>query len=570
MAEDKTIDNGALARDGGGPGRAFYVGDWRVDPPIYRIQRGDKIVKLEPRVMQVLEFLARRSGEAVSRKELEASVWANTVVGYQALNRTVALLRKAFDDDPRNPRVIETLSKHGYRLLAPVRDADDSVEEAERTVIPSRPAMRVMILAAGAGLLALIVIASWQYTAKHMGTNNHIGDAGSAKSIAVLPFANISDDPKQEYFSDGMTDDLITDLSKISGLFVIASHSSFAYKEKTADVRQIARELGVRYVLEGSVRRDGEQVRVNAQLIDATTGRHLWAERYDGAVGDVFTLQDKVTQNIVSALEVKLPAGEHEMRKYTESLEAYDYFLRGRAHFARRSKDENAEAHNLFRKTIEVDSSFAPAYVMSAWAHAHDLVFGWSDQPERSFERAVELADKAVALDDELPQAYFVKGLIYREKKELAKALIATEKAVLLDPNYADARVLLASLLYYSGRAKEGLEMVIKAKRLNPRYPSAYQFHLGQAYFILRRYDEAIEAFSQGLLANPTSQRLHTWLAAAYAQSGQLEDAEWEANEVLMLDPDFSLQRIQEAVPLKDPAYLAQLVDGLRKAGLPD
>ncbi|MBT8436632.1 MAG: tetratricopeptide repeat protein [Gammaproteobacteria bacterium] len=391
-------------------------------------------------------------------------------------------------------------------------------------------------------------------------------------SIAVLPFLNMSDDFQQEYFADGMTEDLITDMSKVNGLFVIARNSTFAYKDQPIDVRKVAEELGVRYVLEGSVRRNEDKIRINAQLIDATTGGHLWAERYDGDMGDVFILQDKITEQIVTALAVKLDSGERSDigRPYTNSVEAYDNFLLGRVHFFRRTKEDNALAQTIFQKVIELDPAFAQAYSLLAWSHTRDVINSWSETPVKSLKQAYESAQKAIQFDDELAQAYFVMALVYRSQKDHVKAAEQAEKAIQMDPDYADAYVLLASLLYYSGGAEEGLKLMHKAKQLNPNYPSNYPFHLGQAHFLLRQYEDAVDAFQAAIDINPTSQRSHVWLAATYGQSGQFDDAEFEAEEILILDPDFSVQRTRENVPLKVPNDIEHFIEGLRKAGLPE
>lgn len=390
--------------------------------------------------------------------------------------------------------------------------------------------------------------------------------------IAVLPFTNMSGDEKQEYFADGMTEDLITDLAKISRLFVVARNSTFSYKGQPIEVRQVAEELGVRYVLEGSVRRSEEKIRINAQLIDATTGGHLWAERYDGVMGDVFTMQDTITEQIVTALAVKLDAGERDeiARPYTNNVEAYDKFLLGRVHFFRRTKEDNALATTIFQEVIKLDPAFAQAYSLLAWAYTQAVINAWSDTPGRSLEQAYTAAQKAIMLDDELAQAYFVMALVYRSQNDHVKAAQKAEKAIEIDPDYADAYVLLASLLYYSGGAQEGLKLIRKAKQLNPNYPSNYSFHLGQAHFLLRQYEEAADAFQAALDSNPTSERSHVWLAATYGQSEQFDDADFEVEEILILDPVFSIQRARESVPLKNPIDIEHFIGGLQKAGLPE
>ena len=557
------------------PARVFSVAGWVVDPPIGRISRGDETAQLEPKVMEVLEYLACRPGQVVSREELEAAVWRSRVVGYDAVTNAIIKLRKAFKDDPRHPQIIETLSKRGYRLVAPVGQLEERTETTEtanhdraRAQTRNRwirvgTATALVVLVAAVG--ALFWQSPWKTT---VGTG---GDQARLKSIAVLPFGNLSGDRDQDYFADGLTDDLITGLAKNPDLLVIARDSAFVYKDRPLDVRQVAERLNVRFVLHGSVRRVGQRVRINAQLIEAASGAHLWAERYDGEMGAVLNMQDKITQNIISALAVKVGGGERQDlgTPLTHSAEAYDHFLRGRQHFyLYLNRAENKKARELFHKAIQSDPSFAMAYAMLAWTHVFDAMNGWSDKPEQSLRDVNDLAAKAISLQKALPVAYFVAGLAYREREEYVKALVEAEKAIQYDPNYANAHVLLATLLYYSGRPQEGLERIQKAIQLNPHHPYNYSFHLGQAYYILRRYGEAIEAFKRGIESNPTSERLHVWLAAAYAQSGAIEEARWEATQVLTHDPGFSRVRIQKTFPFKNPADREHFLDGLRKAGL--
>ena len=391
-------------------------------------------------------------------------------------------------------------------------------------------------------------------------------------SIAVLPFTNMSNDAQQEYFVDGMTEDLITDLSKLSGLFVIARNSVFIYKDKPVKVREVAEELGVRYMLEGSVRRAGDQIRINAQLIDATTGGHLWADRYDRKLIDVFALQDEIVEKIVSALAVALTPSEQLTlsRKYTDSLIAYDHYLRGIEYYFRGTKEGNLISRKSFHQAVGIDTGFSRAYGMLARTHLRDFVNGWSDSRERSLATGYELAKKAVSLDESLPQAHFAVASATRHKKEFAIALMAIEKAIRLDPNFADGYALLAQILQFGGRPKEALESLDKAERLNPHHSFPYLIIRGQTYFTLGQYDRAIEAFEQSVERNPSSQRAHMWLAASYAQAGRIEDAEWEADELLTVAPDFSVTRVGEAVPYRNPTNVARFVDGLKKAGLPD
>jgi TolB-like protein/DNA-binding winged helix-turn-helix (wHTH) protein/Flp pilus assembly protein TadD len=555
----------------------FRIADWTVDTKTCRLSRGDEAVKLEPKVMDVLAFLASRPGEVVSREALEAAVWAGTVVGYDTVTGAIQKLRRAFDDSPRQPRIIETLSKKGYRLLEPVipliepsPSAPPAIDESfseqnQRSRSPPRLGLASLAIA----LLFVVAALTWLRPWVTGDSNTHALEP-SPKSVAVLPFDNLSGDPDQEYFVDGMTDDLITYLAKIPDLFVIARDSTFIYKGQPLDSRKVADRLGVRYLLRGSVRKTGQNVRINAQLIDASKGNHIWAESYDMHIGGIFEVQDRIIQRIVSALAARMNVPEREElgRPKTKSHEAYDSFLQGRQRFFHyANKDENRKARELFTKAVEFDPDFAMAYAMLAWTHAFDAMNGWSQAREQSLLHARELATKALTLEEALPLAYFVIGLSYRETGEYLEALVEAEKAIRYDPNYANAHVLLATLLYYAGRPEEGLEQIKKAILLNPHHPYNYTFHLGQAYYILRRYDEAIEAFQQGLDTNPASERLHVWLAAAYAQAGFTDEAEWEADQVLTLNPTFSIERMQETFPFKDPADLAHFQSGLRKAG---
>ncbi len=558
------------------PAQRFRIADWTVDSTANRITRGDEVVKLDPKVVEVLVCLADHPGEVVTREQLEDVVWAGTVVGYDTLTGAIQKLRKAFNDNPRNPRYIETLSKRGYRLVAPVRPVDEpEAIKASRTgsAIAQSSERLSRLGIAGALVLGLIVVGAVIWIRPWNLAENTIAVDSSPRSIAVLPFDNLSGDSAQEYFADGMTDDLITALAKSSDLLVIARDSTFVYKDQQLDIRRVAEKLDVRFILHGSVRRLGETVRINVQLIDAPNNSHLWAESYDGQMNEIFQLQDEITESIVAALAVKVSTGERQDLglPHTNNSSAYDNFLSGRQRFyLYANKEENQRSRELFQKAIEFDPNFALAHAMLAWTHAFDAMNGWSDMRERSLLRAQQLATKAIELQEATPVAYFVRGLAYREQGEYVKALVEAENAITLDPNYANAHVLLATLLYYAGRPQEGLERIQKAMRINPHHPYNYTFHLGQAYFILERYREAIKAFKQGIANNPASERLHVWLAAAYARVGEMDEAEWEVDQILMLNPEFSIQRMQQALPFKDPIHLERLVDGLRTAGLPE
>ena len=388
-------------------------------------------------------------------------------------------------------------------------------------------------------------------------------------SIAVLPFENLSGDPEQEYFSDGITEDIITDLSKISGLFVIARHSVFTYKGKTIKIAEVGRELGVRHVLEGSVRKANGRVRITAQLVDATTEGHLWAERYDRNLTDIFALQDEVTQKIVAALAVNLTADEQKrlVNKYTDNLQAYDLYLQGVEYQNRFTKEANAQARQMFERAVDLDTEFALAYESLGFTHFHDWTFGWSKDPQ-SLERAIELAQKTLALDDSLPFAHHLLGKVYLWKKQYEKAITALEKAIALSPNYADHLVGLGYVLNFAGRPKVSIELVKKAMRLNPMYPAFYLWELGHAYFLTGRYEEAIETLNKVLDRNLDFMPAHLLLAASYSERGREEETRAEVAEIERLSPQVSLVGLRQRLPYKDQEVLERLFDSMRKAGL--
>ncbi len=391
-------------------------------------------------------------------------------------------------------------------------------------------------------------------------------------AIAVLPFDNMSGDPDQEYFSDGLTEDLIIDLSRISGLFVIARNSVFTYKGTPVNVQQVGRDLGVKYVLEGSVRKVGSRVRINSQLVDAQTGRHIWADRYDREITDVFALQDEVVQKIVAALAIELTVGEEERLGQAAKVnaEAYDMLLQGIEQVRRYTRESNLEARAHFEKAIAFDPTYARAHANLAFTYAMDAFYGWVDAPDLAIARALEIADDALELDASVRQIHMTLGNIYLFDKRHEKSIAASRKALEIDPNYADAYAQLALTLNYAGRPEEGLSAIGKAVRLDPREPFVYVRIKGAAHYQLEQYEAAIEAFERVVARNPAALRGRLWLAAAYAQVGRIEDAEWEAQEVLALFPDFSLARVRQTEPYKDPTHLDRYIQDLRKAGLPE
>jgi TolB-like protein len=394
-------------------------------------------------------------------------------------------------------------------------------------------------------------------------------------AIAVLPFINMSEDPKQEYFSDGITEDLITDLSSISGLFVIARNSTFAYKGKRVKIRQVAEELGVRYILEGSVRRADNRVRINAQLIDATTGHHLWAKRYDATMVDVFDLQDKITQKIVAALAVKLTSGEQEqvVLKHTDNVAAYDAFLQGREHYVRRTPDNFAEAIRYFERAIELDQNYGRAYAALALTHWESQHNFWSESLGVSWNEARMRAEIYLqkAMNNPTALAHQVASKIHVDQLEHEEAIAKAQRAITLDPNDGNSYLAMAYALIHAGRPKEALDFVQKAMRLDPHYPAYHLFVLGLAHFNMEQFNEAAISFERALKRNPKNYVPLIHLAATYAHLGREQEAAAVIEKLSKVLPIFSVDIISWRISIyKDPVDLDRLLDGLRKAGLPE
>jgi adenylate cyclase len=388
-------------------------------------------------------------------------------------------------------------------------------------------------------------------------------------SIAVLPFANMGGDPDLEYFSDGMTEQIITGLSTIPNLFVIARQSTFAYKGKPVKIQQIAEELGVRYVLEGSIQRSGDRIRLTAQLIDAIKGYHLWAERYDRDLKDIFALQDEITMKVITELQVKLTEGEQARlrAKKTDNLQAYLRLMQGVKPFFTMTKEGNALARQIFEEVITLDPEFPQAYNLLGVTHILDVLYGSSKSPQKSLERAMELVEKAIALDDTYPEAHSQLGQLYIMQRQHDKGIAESQRAVALSPNGARAHILMGSALRFSGRHEEAVRYSEKALRLNPIPPGLYFWYLAAAYIHVGRYEEAIVMCKRALDRAPDDLFARLTAAAAYSQAGRGDEAIAEVTEILRINPSYSLKDMMR-LPYKNEADKNLLVNALRKAGL--
>jgi adenylate cyclase len=387
-------------------------------------------------------------------------------------------------------------------------------------------------------------------------------------SIAILPFANLSNDSQQEYFSDGITNDIITDLSKFRELFVIASNTVFTYKGKPINVKDVGRGLGVKYVLEGSVQRASDKVRVNAQLIDATTGHHLWAERYDRALQDLFAVQDEIVQSIVTTLGVKIDKAERAraIRKDTESLEAYDYVLRGSEYLSRYTRSANLKARQMFEKAIALDPEYANAYVALGWSYYTDADYGWTEFPDRALQQAYDYAQKSLSLDEYNSSAHRLFGQVYIRLTQYDLAISELQQAIELNPNDARSYSSLGFVMLYEGRTDEAIQSLETALRFDRNISPGTSMELGIAYYLKGRYDDAVNVLHQGLSRKPDFMGIHIALAATYAQMGRSVDARSAAQEALRLYPFFELDSYGTAFRNREDRE--KIVDGLRKAGL--
>jgi adenylate cyclase len=388
-------------------------------------------------------------------------------------------------------------------------------------------------------------------------------------SIAVLPFVNMSDDPKQEFFSDGMTEEIITALSKSPYLFVIARQSTFAYKGKPVKVKQVSEELGVRYVLEGSVRRSGEKVRITAQLIDAMTGYHLWAERYDRDLKEIFALQDEIALKIMKTVHEKLQPGDYVrvLGRGARNLEAFLKAMEAREHFYRDTKEDNAMARKLYEEVIALDPDYAFAYAALAWTHLAELWFGTSKSPMESLGRAIEFGEKAIVLDESEAMGHTSLGYFYTFARQFDKAVVHAERALALDPNSSTVLHSSATALAYSGRPEEAIPLLQKAIRLNP-FAVLFFYNLSVAYCMVGRFDEAVEQAKKAVERDPKNQYPCLGLAIACILAGREAEARAAAAEVFKINPKFSLEQFAGMIPIRDRSFIDRMIDALRKAGL--
>jgi TolB-like protein/cytochrome c-type biogenesis protein CcmH/NrfG len=521
----------------GGSSVQFLFADHMLDTDRRELHRGSEAISVEPQVLDLLICLVQNRNRVVTKDDLIASVWRGRIVSEATLTSRVYAARKAVGDSGQGQRLIRTIARKGLRFVGDVRTGcDQSVAAADEIREPVHAALPLP----------------------------------ERPAIAVLPFDNMCGDPAQEYFSDGISEDIITALSKLRWFFVIARNSSFTYKGKAVHIKQVAEELGVSYVLEGSVRKLGERVRITAQLNDVTTGGHIWAERYDRDLADVFAVQDEITEAIVAAIEPQIYAAENfrARRKPPERLDAWDLVMRALSHYWRVTRQDNVAAQELLERAIAIDPNYGQALGLLATSHIFGVHMGWSDKTVAPLAERAALA--AIRADSEDPWAHHALGCTYLFGRRFDDALAEFESALRLNPNFSLAQCYYCVTLAYSGRWQEAEQAVHRALRLSPRDPLSALYYGAASYaqFVGRNYDKAMELARTSIRLRGGFTGAHRVLVAAAGMAGQAEVAAAALQELRRAQPDISLAWITERMPIRLDADREHYLEGFRRAGL--
>jgi len=519
-------------------------GEYEIDVERRELRRAKTPVHVEPQVFDLLVYLVQNRERVVSKEDLIASVWGGRIVSDSTLTSRINAARNAVGDSGKDMKLIRTIARKGLRFVGAVRVQPNGDEPAQATAAPpdqireqTRPALPLP----------------------------------DRPAIAVLPFTNMTGDAAQEYFSDGISEDIITALSKLRWFFVIARNSSFIYKEKAVHMKQIAEELGVGYVVEGSVRRGGERVRITAQLNDVATGSHLWAERYDRDLADVFAVQDEITEAIVAAIEPQLYAAENfrAKRKPPDSMDAWDLVMRALSHYWRVTRQDNVVAQALLEKATAIDPNYGQALGVLATTHTFSAHMGWADLAKVApiAERA---ALAAILADGEDPWAHHALGCVYLFSRRFDDSLAEFEMALRLNPNFSLAQGYYGLALSYCGRWEEADVVARRALRLSPRDPFSAVYYGIAAYaqFSGRNYDEAIRLSREGIRQRNDFVGAHRVLTAAAGMAGQANIARVALRELRRAQPNISLDWIASQMPIKVEADREHYLEGFRRAGL--
>jgi TolB-like protein len=505
--------------------KPISFGAFRLMPRTGELWRGGTEVRLTPRAAAVLALLVERAQQIVTKQELLDRIWEGSAVGDEALTSCIQELRRALDDDAREPRYIQTRHRRGYRLIVPVATA--------ALALPDKP------------------------------------------SVAVMPFQNMSGDVEQEYFVDGLVEDIITALSRISAFFVMARNSSFTYKGRTVDVRQIGRELGVRYVLEGSVRKSGGRLRITGQLVDTTTGNHIWADRYEGALEDVFDLQDRITSSVVAVIEPKVRWAEiaRAQAKPTENLTAYDLYLRALAVFYDYQEESIRRALAMLTRAVVIDPRFSTAYGLIAQCHVQRLNRGWGSVEDVT-KQGLEAAKLAVETGRDDPRALVLGANgIARFGDNIEEALAHIERALALSPDSVHVRRTSGWTCMIAGKHERSIEHFKRAMQLDPMDPWAFEAYWGIAYplFFTGRYEEAVAWLDRALLERPNLVNAFRLQIAASAMAGRPSGEMREAiGRLHMVEPEVTITELMQRIAHFRQVDLELYAKALRLAGLPE
>jgi TolB-like protein len=513
----------------------FLFANHSLDTDRRELSRGSERIAVEPQVFDLLVYLVQNRDRVVSKGDLIASVWGGRIVSDSTLTSRINAARKAVGDSGESQTLIRTIARKGLRFVGDVQTTPHAAEASRAE--PERPALPLP----------------------------------DRPAIAVLPFVNMSGDPEQEYFSDGISEDIITALSKQRWFFVIARNSSFFYKGKAVHMKQIADELGVGYVVEGSVRKAGDQVRITVQLNDVGTGNHIWGERYDRNLADVFAVQDEITEAIVAAIEPQLYAAEnfHAQRKPPDSLDAWDLVMRALSHYWRVTRQDIVVAQALLEKAISIDPNYGQALGLLATSHTFNTHMGWADM-ETVGPIAERAARAAILADSEDPWAHQALGYVHLFARRFDDSLAEFELALRLNPNFALAQGYYGVALAYCGRWEEGDMAARRALRLSPRDPFSATFYGVAAYnhFVGRNYDKAMQLSREAIRQRADFVGGHRVLTAAASMAGQTDVAKVALQELRRAQPNISLAWIANQMPMKRDADREHYLEGFRRAGL--
>jgi len=523
----------------------FIFADHLLDTDRRELRRAGEPIDIEPQVLDVLIYLIENRARVVSRDDLIASVWSGRIASDATLSSRIYAARKALEDDGRNQKLIRTIPRKGHRFVGTVSmpSKDEGVGE-----ICSEPPLHEL----------------------HARSSSVPPPLGRP-AIAVLPFVNMSNDPEQDYFSDGMGEDIITALSKLRWFFVIARNSSFAYKGKSVNIKQVAEDLGVGYVLEGSVRKEGDRVRITAQLNDVITGSHLWAERYDRGLADVFAVQDEITEAISASIEPQLYAAEnfHARRQAPESMDAWGLVMRALSHFWRMTQPDDVVARALLEQAIAIEPGYGQALGVLATSYAFSAYNGWIDMPS-AVVSAERLALAAIRADGEDPWAHYALGCVHVLMRRFDDALAHLELALSLNPSFALALSTYGLTLAFSGRWEDAGVATARALRLSPRDPfsAIYNGIAGYAQFVGRNYEEAMRLAGASIRLRSDHVGGYRVLTAAAAMAGHPEIAAAALEKLRRAQPNFSLAWITGNMPFKNDADRDHYLEAFRRAGL--